>query len=247
MSKPYVSVKSLPKRERPRERLLQFGPEALSDTELLALLVGTGTRSQSVLDLARQLLQWGQGQGDGLLFLATAGAPDLAGLKGIGAAKAARLKAAVELGRRLSTAGVPDRSRVRVAADAAALVMPAMQGLEQEVFRVILLDTNLGVLAIEPVALGSLNLLVVQGREVFKGAVRRGAASMVLAHNHPSGDPTPSPQDLELTRRIVEAGWMLGIAVLDHIVVGGDRFQSMRSSAPGLWNPNPNRSMQERG
>lgn len=219
-----VTIRELPESVRPRERLWREGPEALTDTELLAIILRTGSQEGSVLDLARYLLS----RFGGLVGLGKATPAELSAIKGVGPAKAAQVAAALELGRRL---GIAARFRVAVTspADAAALVVPVMRHLEQEEFRVILLDTKNRVLQIEKVAVGSLNAAGVQPREVFRGAVKHSAAAVILVHNHPSGDPTPSPEDVALTRRLLQAGEILGIEILDHIIVGDNKYTSLKA------------------
>lgn len=235
------SLKALPAADRPCERLWRLGPEALSDAELLAILLHTGTPSASALDLAQRLLRHGEASGGAVRFLQVARPADLAEVSGIGSTKAARIKAAVELGRRAAAAEVR-RSRIRCAADAAGLLMGSMRHLEQEEVRVLCLDTRLGVLGLEGVALGGLNAARVEPREVFRPAVRCSAAAVIVAHNHPSGDPAPSQSDRQLTRRLLDAGRLLGIDLLDHVIIGDGTYHSLRDSAPQLWQLPRNRS-----
>lgn len=223
-----MTLKDLPASERPRERLLQVGAEALSDAELLAILLRTGTPRATAVQVAQRLLKLGaERAGHPLRYLLTAPADELAAEPGVGLAKAAQIKAALELGRRLQQAA-PARPRVHSPEDAAALVMAQMRHLDREQFQVLLLDTKHQVLAIELISVGSLNSTVVHPRELFKIAIRRSAHAVILVHNHPSGDPTPSREDVDLTRRLVQAGRILGIEVLDHLVIGDGRFVSLR-------------------
>lgn len=224
------TIKTLPSAERPRERLVVKGPAALSAAELLAILLGTGNgrTGESALDLAGKILRLGESGGDqGLRFLLRASLEELQAIGGIGQAKAIQIKAALELGRRMS-ASVADRRTVSSPADAAALLMEKMRYLEQEHFRVVLLNTKNHVIAVEPITMGGLNASVIQPREVFREAVRRGAACLIMAHNHPSGDPAPSPEDIRVTETAVEAGRLLGIEVLDHLIIGDNRYVSFR-------------------
>ncbi|MCL5676761.1 MAG: DNA repair protein RadC [Firmicutes bacterium] len=225
-----LTVKDLPPGERPRERLASLGAAALSEAELLALLLHTGTAGASALDVARGLLGLGQDPGDAvrsLEYLASAPLEELAALKGVGLAKAARLKAALELGQRLAAAR-GKRPAIRRPEDAAQLVMDSMRHLDREHFQVLYLDTKHRVLGVEEVSVGHLSASLVHPRELFKGAIRRSAAAVILVHNHPSGDPTPSAEDLDLTARLAEAGRILGIDVLDHIVIGDNQYASFR-------------------
>lgn len=212
--------------------MLTLGPGALTDAELLAILLRTGTAGCSALEVARRLLRAGEEQaGHGLHYLATAPASELAAMPGVGPAKAAQLKAAAELGGRIVRAGVR-RTRIRHPSDVAEMLMEQMRHLDREHFQVIVLDTKNRVLGVELVSIGSLNTTVVHPREIFKVPIRRSANAIILVHNHPSGDPTPSPEDREVTRRLVQAGKLLGIEVLDHVVIGDRRFVSLRERLP---------------
>ncbi|MEW6307645.1 MAG: DNA repair protein RadC [Bacillota bacterium] len=219
-----LRLADLPTEERPRERLLAYGAEALSNTELLALLIGGGVAGQNALDLAARVLVLGQGS---LRQLRSLSVEELSAVKGIGEARAARLKAAVELGRRVA-AGEGRRPIVKCPGDAHDVVKEDLKYQDREHFRIIMLNTKHHVLCTEVVSIGSLASSIVHPREIFKTAIRRNAAAVILAHNHPSGDPTPSPEDLEVTRRLTEAGSLLGIEVLDHIIVGDNSYTSLR-------------------
>lgn len=218
-----VTIKELPAELRPRERLLAAGVQALSNAELLAILLRTGTKTESALDVARRLLS----RPDGLQFLAGATLEELQQQKGIGLAKAAELKAALELGRRLAAFNL-NRTVIRNPQDVAGLLLDEMRFLDRENFRTISLNTKNQVLGIDNVSVGSLNSSLAHPREVFKDPIRRSAAAIILAHNHPSGDPTPSQEDILVTRRLVEAGRILGIEVLDHLIIGDGRFASLK-------------------
>lgn len=217
------TIKDLPEDLRPRERMVTFGVQALSNAELLAILLRTGNPQETALELAQRLLS----QPGGLRYLAEASLEELKSQKGIGLAKAAQIKAAIELGRRLA-AFRPERPLIQNPADAAYILMDEMRYLDREHFRTISLNTKNRVLAIDNVAVGSLNSSYVHPREVFKGPVRRSAAAVILVHNHPSGDPAPSLEDIQVTRRLVEAGKVLGIEVLDHLILGDGSFISMK-------------------
>ncbi len=219
-----VRIRQLPLAERPQEKLWQRGAAALSVRELLALVLHTGTASASALDLADQLLA----QAGSLAGLMEAAPEELAAVPGVGPAKAARLKAALELSRRLQAAQRGERPTVRGPADVAALLMPEMRLLDREEFRAVLLDVRHRVMAVVTVAVGHLSGALVHPREVFKECIRRSCAAVVLVHNHPSGDPTPSQQDLALTTRLVQAGQLLGIEVLDHVILGDNRHTSLK-------------------
>jgi len=224
------TIKDLPVDERPRERLARVGEGALSTTELLAIILRTGVGGESALDLARRLLS----RYGGLPGLARASFTELQSEKGLGEAKTAQVKAALEMGRRMLLAAPEDRFIVRSPADVAQLLMAEMGHLEQEHFRVLYLDTRNRLLGSETVYVGSLNASHIRVGEVFREAVKRNCASIIVAHNHPSGDPTPSPEDVEVTRQLVTAGNLLDIEVLDHLIVGQQRFVSLRERGLGF-------------
>lgn len=212
----HVGIRDLPTGSRPRERLQALGAQALSDEELIAIVLRTGTQSANVLEVARALLR----SHDGLGGLNRASLAELSQARGIGPVKAIDLKAAFELGKRLLTLAPEERPQLNGPQDAYALLRGEMSLLEQESVRVILLNTKNRVQGVVQVSLGSLNTSVVRVGEVFKEAIRQQAAGIVLAHNHPSGDPAPSPEDVAITRKVVEAGELLDINVLDHIIIG---------------------------
>jgi DNA repair protein RadC len=222
-----VRVKDLPPEERPQEKLLSHGAGELSVRELLALLLRTGGGRRTALALADQLML----RTGGLRRLAASSPEDLRQVAGIGPAKAAQVLAGLELGRRLLALGPEERRPLRSPADAAGLVMPEMRFLAKEHFRVLLLDAKNRLLASELVSIGTLNTSLVHPRELFRRAIAAAAAAVILIHNHPSGDPTPSAEDLALTRRLVEAGRLLGIEVLDHLVIGDNRYVSLKERA----------------
>ncbi len=223
-------IRDLPAAERPRERLKHYGASALSTGELLAIILRVGVPGESVLQVANRLLaRYG-----GLAGLARASFADLCAEHGLGEAKAAQLKAALELGRRLLVASPQERPQVKSPADAANLLSLDMGALEQEEMRVILLDTRNRVLAIETIYRGSLNAAVVRIGELFRAAIRANCAAVILAHNHPSGDPSPSPEDVRLTREAVAAGKLLGIEVLDHLIIGQGRYVSLKERGLGF-------------
>ncbi|HEY64129.1 MAG TPA: JAB domain-containing protein [Caldilineae bacterium] len=223
-------IRDLPVSERPRERLKHYGAGALSTSELLAIILRVGVQGESVVQVANRLLaQYG-----GLAGLARASFADLCAERGVGEAKAAQLKAALELGRRLLVASPQDRPQVTSPADAANLVSLDMSVLEQEEMRVLLLDTRNRVLAIETVYKGSLNSAVVRIGELFRGAIRANSAAIILVHNHPSGDPSPSPEDIRLTRDAIQAGKLLGIEVLDHLIIGQGKYVSLKERGLGF-------------
>lgn len=219
----WLTMKDLPESERPRERLIQHGPGVLSTAELLAILLRTGRRGENALHLAHRVLQ----TCGGLAGLARTPTHELARIPGIGLAKAAQIQAALELGRRVAAATPGERPQVRSAHDA-YLLLADMADLEQETLRVLLLDTRGRVLAIPTIYVGNVNTTLVRPAEIFREAIRRNAVSMIIAHNHPSGDSTPSPEDIALTRDLVAAGQLLGIRVLDHLIIGRGQYTSLR-------------------
>lgn len=220
-----TAIKDLPEDQRPRERLLREGPGLLTDGELLAILLRTGTADASAVDLATHLLS----RFGGLRALVQAGAEELGAVKGIGPAKAAQVKAALELGRRVASSCPETRPTIRNPEDAAYLVMEEMRHLDREYFSVLLLNTKNQVVARETVSIGTLNSSTVHPRELFKSAIRRSAAAVILVHNHPSGDPTPSREDIEVTRRLMQAGEIVGIEVLDHLIIGDNKYTSLKA------------------
>ena len=219
-----VAIKDMPEELRPRERLLKEGPQFLSDIELLAIMLRTGSADASAMELAGGLL----GHFGGLRQLLDASTEELSAFKGVGPAKVAQIKAALELGRRVAMAAAWDRPSIRSPENAAALVMEEMRHLDREHFWALLLNAKNQVLAREVISIGTLNFSAIHPRELFKSAIKRSAAGLILVHNHPSGDPTPSRQDIEATRRLVEAGNIIGIDVLDHLVIGDNKFTSFK-------------------
>ncbi|HJN93724.1 MAG TPA: DNA repair protein RadC [Dehalococcoidia bacterium] len=221
----------LPQAERPRERLLGSGPQALFNAELLAILLRTGTRDESALDVAGRLLA-----SRGLDGLQRASAHELAAERGLGPASAAQLKAALELGRRFATLQPEERPTITGPEDVLSLVGSEMAILEQEELRVLLLNTKNQVQAIETVYRGSVNTAQIRIGELLRDAVRRNCPNILAVHNHPSGDPAPSKDDIRMTRDLVLAGQLLDIDVLDHVIVGsGGRHVSLRNA--DLLNP----------
>lgn len=216
--------------DRPRERLAVLGPSVLSNAELVAILLRSGLEGLNAVQLAQELLL----EIGGLSGLHAIPFDGLCDQHGIGPAKAAQLKAAVELGRRLAAATPEDRPIIQSPDEAAALLLYEMGAFEQEHLRVLLLDTRNRLIRLVEVYRGSLNSSVIRIGEVFREAVRLNSAALIVAHNHPSGDPTPSPDDVQVTRAIVEAGKLLDIEVLDHLVIGKNQFVSLKSKGLGF-------------
>jgi DNA repair protein RadC len=225
------TIRDWPVPERPRERLHAAGASALASRELLAILIGSGREGSSAIDVAANLLQSRDGS---LRRLATATPAELTAVAGIGPAVAARISSALELGRRLAREGPLERVRIRGPRDVYELCAPAMRDLAQEEFRVLLVNTQHAVIREMQVTRGTLDASIVHPREVFRAAISESAAAMVLVHNHPSGDPTPSPEDRDVTRQLAEAGRLMGIPVLDHVVVGDGRYVSFVEAGLGL-------------
>ncbi len=218
------TIKEMPQGERPRERLQHYGAQALSTGELLAIILRTGVDGENVVRLAERLLA----QFDGLPGLARASFGELCQIKGIGPAKVTQLKAALELGRRLLVAAPHEMPVISSPADVAHLVGSEMALLPQEEFWVLLLDMRNRVTRVQRQYRGSLNKATVRVAEVFREAIRENAAAIIAVHNHPSGDPTPSPQDVALTRTLVQAGQLLDIPLLDHVIIGMGRWVSLK-------------------
>jgi DNA repair protein RadC len=223
-------IMDLHESDRPRERLASLGPQALSNAELIAILIRVGVRGESAVTVGQRLLN----QFRGLTGLHRAPFIDLKNQHGLGDAKAAQIKAAIELGRRLTLESPEERAAINSPADAAALVQYEMSALEQEHLRVILLDRRNRVLETVEVYKGSVNSSQVRVGELFKEAIRKNASALIVVHNHPSGDPTPSPDDVAVTRAIVQAGKLLDVEVLDHLVIGQAKWVSLKERGLGF-------------
>ena len=227
------TIRDLPPAERPRERLQRFGVEALSAQEILAVLLGRGVSGESVMVTAQRLLA----RFGGLKGIADASVEELSNVKGIGLAKAAQIKAAFELSNRLGGyAETQDRPAVETPEAVASLARGMLEGKKKEHFLALLLDTRNHLIKIAEISIGSLDASIVHPREVYKEAIAASAAAIIFVHNHPSGDPTASEDDVKLTRGLVEAGEIIGIEVLDHIIIGGKKFFSLkREGLFGGW------------
>jgi DNA repair protein RadC len=219
-------IKNWPEGERPREKMLQMGAAALSEAELLALILGSGDAAsgRSALDLGRELLH----EFRSLRSLADASCAEMQRVKGVGPAKATCMKAALDLARRVRETVRPIESFTRFTSASQVFehLNYEFRDRRKEYFMALLLDGKNRIITRAQISEGSLNQSIVHPREVFNVAVRESAAAMILLHNHPTGDPTPSPEDLEVTRRLCEAGQLMGIKVLDHIIIGEDAFYS---------------------
>ncbi len=228
--KPVYRITDLHESDRPRERLASLGPQALSNAELIAILLRVGVPGENAVQVGQRLLQ----KFDGISGIHRAPFVDLINQHGIGEAKAAQLKAAIELGRRLTLESPDERPTINSPGDAAVLVMYEMGALEQEHLRVMLLDRRNRVLDVVELYRGSVSSAQVRVGEVFREAVRKNASALIAIHNHPSGDPTPSPDDVALTRAIVQAGQMLDVDGLDHLVIGQGRWVSLKERGLGF-------------
>ncbi len=219
----HISMHDIPDGERPRERLWTHGAHSLSNTELLAIILRTGTQQENVLHLSERILTHYQG----LSGLAQALPSELQQINGLGKAKIAQIVATLEIGKRLMSYKADERPVIKTASDAAQLVM-GMGSLPQEHVRVILLDGSRRVIAIPTIYMGTLNTSVLRVSEVFREAVTRNSPAIILVHNHPSGDPSPSPEDIELTHTLISAGQLLDIALLDHLIIGRQTWKSIK-------------------
>ena len=224
-------IRDLPNGERPRERLKQFGAKHLSNTELIAILLRTGLQGENVLFLSSRVLA----QFDGLAGLGRSTFAELCALRGLSEAKACQLLAGLELGRRFVSLAPEERVVINSPQDVANLVMAEMATLEQEHLKVLLLNTKNEVLSIQEIYVGNVNSSVVRTDDLIRPAVRDNTPSIIVVHNHPSGDPTPSSEDVFITRELVAAGELLGVEVLDHLVIGnGSRFVSLKEKGLGF-------------
>ncbi len=229
-ARPIYRIADLAADERPRERLAHLGVQALSNSELLAILLRVGVPGENAVQVGQRLLN----TFNGLAGLHRAPFEELCAQHGVKEAKAAQIKAAIELGNRMRLENPEERPTINSPADAAALVAYEMSALEQEHLRVLLLDTRNHVLDIVEVYKGSVNSSQVHVGELFKAAIRRNASALIVVHNHPSGDPTPSPDDVAVTRAIIQAGKLLDVDVLDHMVIGQGRWVSLKERGLGF-------------
>lgn len=222
----HIMMKDLPAEERPREKLMKRGAQSLSNAELLAILLRTGTQEESVMRVAeRILIESGE---DGLSGLAHASIESLMKRKGVGEAKAITIAAALELGKRVAAGESQKRVIIHSSDDVAKYMMPRLRYCDREHFYVVLLNTKNHVITAPLISVGTLSESLVHPRELFKEAVNHSASSVILVHNHPSGDPSPSREDILLTKRIAEGGKLLDIRVLDHVIIGDNTYISLR-------------------
>ena len=223
-------IRDMPVDERPRERLRMRGPESLTNAELIAILLRTGTNGENVVAVAQRILA----KFEGLRGLGAAGFGELCAQRAMGEAKAAQLIAAVELGKRTVHARPPERRIIRSPEDVYALLFAEMALLDREQLRVILLSTRNEVLSVREVYRGNVSSALVRVAEVFSDAVREGCPSIIIVHNHPSGDPTPSAEDVALTKQLIDAGKLLGVEVLDHVVIAREGHKSLKDLKLGF-------------
>ncbi|HII91440.1 MAG TPA: JAB domain-containing protein [Methanosarcina sp.] len=218
-----VRIQDIPKEERPRERLIRNGPESLSNAELLGIILRTGSREENVVNLCSRILTEYS-----IKQLSLANVSRLMQVHGVGKAKAAQIAAVFELARRLETFVEEPKRKVCSPKDVYTLMYPKMREQKKEKFITLCLDTKNQILKEEIISIGSLNASIVHPREVFKSALMESSASVIMVHNHPSGDPSPSREDIMVTEKMVEGGKLLGIDVLDHIIIGEGRYVSLK-------------------
>ncbi|NWG02508.1 MAG: DNA repair protein RadC [Syntrophaceae bacterium] len=223
MTESSYKITRWPQKERPRERLLQQGPHTLTETELLGILIGKGTRKKTAIDLARELLD----RYESLQKLFSRSPSELMRIKGIGSAKAAILSAAFELVRRIESQSHPPKVSFKRSSEVAHHYLPLMRDLRKEVFKVLLLNRANRLTKEVTISEGTLEASLVHPRDVFHEALLEPAAGVILIHNHPSGNPSPSEEDLRITKQLVEAGRLLGIKVYDHIILAGESYRSL--------------------
>ncbi|MBP2032989.1 DNA repair protein RadC [Clostridium algifaecis] len=219
-----LKIKDLPENERPRERLFRYGSEALSNVELLAILLGSGTKNENIISLSSKIIR----DNGGLNGVFNSSLEDFTKINGIGKAKASKLLAMIELSKRFKSFKDGDNYKISSPKDAAFLVMEEMKLLKQEQLKVIMLNTKNIVINVKKVFVGSLNSSIVHPREVFNDAIKKSSASIIICHNHPSGDPTPSDEDIKVTIRIKECGEILGIQLIDHLIIGNGIYISLK-------------------
>ena len=214
----------MPQNERPQERLLRYGADNLSNSELLAVILRTGTRNENVINLSQRIIT----AFNGINGLLEASQEDLMKISGIKEAKASQILSMAEMAKRFQTYRSGDSYKINSPADAADLIMVELREFKQEILKVLLLNTKNVVIGIHNASMGSLNSSIVHPREIYKEAIRKSAASIIMVHNHPSGDPSPSSEDIAATTRIKEVGKIVGIELLDHVIVGDGKYISLR-------------------
>ena len=221
-----MKISEMPQLEMPREKLLRYGKESLSTAELLAILLRTGDKQKSAIDVAYELLALDR---DGLRYIADCTAEELSEVKGVGNAKACQVLAAIELGRRIASFPREKNTTIKSSGDIADIFMERLRYEKKEHFYCVMLNAKGEILEEKEISVGDLNSSTVHPREVFAGAVKRSAGSMVCVHNHPSGTPEPSRDDIDTTKRLVQAGQLMGIPIIDHIIIGDGKYMSMKA------------------
>jgi DNA repair protein RadC len=219
-----LKITDLPYNERPREKLIRYGASELSNSELLAVVLRCGTKSENIINLCNRILI----EAGGLNGLFDFSCEEFMKINGIGAAKATQLLSIAELSKRFKSFKSGEISKIKSPKDAVDLIMEEMRYLKEEHLKVIMMNTKNIVISIKDVSIGSLNSSIVHPREVFLEAIKKSSASILICHNHPSGDPTPSTEDIEITKRLIECGKLLGIDILDHLIIGNGRYISLK-------------------
>ena len=218
-----LTIKDLPLEERPREKLIKYGPGVLTNAELLAIILGNGSKRENVLELSKNLLKE-----NNLKSLSRKRVNALMRIFGVGQSKSCQIVSCFELGRRLASFKNPRSNSINNVGDVVKLFSPDMSSLKKEHFKGIFLDSRKRIIKDETIFIGSLNASIIHPREIFQAAFEEGAAAIILLHNHPSGDPKPSDDDIEITKQLVKAGEILGIEVFDHIIIGHNRYFSFK-------------------
>lgn len=219
------AIRELPESERPREKLIEYGAGRLSNSELLAVLIRTGNRKSTALDLSHELLSTIP---DGIASLGDCSLEEIIQIEGMSESKIVPILAAVELGKRVILENTKKKKKITSPRDLVDFFMTDMCRLKKEHFKITMLDTKNHIIGISEVSIGNLNSSIVHPREVFKEAIKRSSSAIILVHNHPSGDPTPSREDINITKRLVECGDLLGIRILDHIIIGDKKHISLK-------------------
>ncbi|MFW5787695.1 MAG: RadC family protein [Halanaerobiales bacterium] len=218
------TIKELPEEERPREKLLKYGVEQLSNAELIALIIRSGVKKRTAVELAQDIINYA----GGLRGIIDSSVEEFKNIKGVGLAKATQLRAVIELSKRIFSAGKKEKMVVKTPQEVFRLIMPGLRYSKQEVFGLVLLDIKNCVISTPYISKGGLNSSIVHPRDVFREAIRRNSAAIILFHNHPSGVPEPSKEDIILSKRLIKSGKIIGIDVLDHIIVGDNIYISMK-------------------
>lgn len=222
-----LRIKEMAREERPRERLQSEGVASLSNEELLAIILRTGSKEKSALDLAKEILSKDQ---NGIRYLFNCSLEELCQIKGIGIGKASQILSTIEIGKRIARSKLIKSGCISSPKEIADFVMQDLKALTQEHFKTVFLNTKNEIIAYETISIGTLNASIVHPRDVFNQAIRKSSANIILVHNHPSGNPNPSAEDIKITKRLAEAGDIIGIKVLDHIVVGDSGYYSMKEN-----------------